>query len=365
MKKVLIGMVCDGTAGGVDKYILNFYRTVHGEDVQIDFLTNVPDNPLLERLGNPDSKIYCVSGLFHPLRQYKEIKQVLKNGYDVLYLNVSTALPLPAFLAAKHCGIKKIIAHSHSSGYDCTSSLKRKLMTLLHRLCKKPLCRCATDYLSCSDKAAEWMFTNRVVKSDGVQIIKNTIDISLFHFDEQKRSLIRKELNIEDRYVVGYVGNLVYPKNPLFLIEMFNKAAAKDPDAVLVIAGDGLLRPSMQELVEKYSLRDRVIFLGRVDMSRGYMSAFDVFALPSRFEGMPIVGIEAQCSKLPCVFSTNITTMAKISNMCDFVPTDSAEEFATAVLKWKNTDRSEHKLTVVSEDFSLEAQADILKNVIQ
>ena len=365
MKKVLIGMVHDGTAGGVDKYILNFFASVNGQGVQIDFLTNLAENPFLRKTGSPTSKLFCVSGLSHPIRQYRQVKSILQNGYEVLYLNVSTALTFPAFLAARHSGVRKIIVHSHSSGYDCANSAKRHVMTVLHRLCKPLLCRCATDFLSCSDKASEWMFTNRVLKKKTVKIIRNTADLTLFHYDDEKRQAIRRQLGVEDRFVIGYVGNLVYQKNPLLLPDILKEIVKRDPYAVLVVIGNGPYRQALENKIAAYGLQEHVFLLGKVDASQGYMSAFDAFVLPSHFEGMPIVSVEAQCSKLPCVFSDTITPMARISNMCDFVPAASAEQFADALLKYKSTDRRDHKISAELHEFSLQAQISTLRNVLE
>lgn len=365
MKKILIGMVYDGTAGGVDKYILNFFDSINDQHLQIDFLTNLAENSFLQKIDSPSSSLICVSGLSHPFRQYRQIKKVLQNGYDVLYLNVSTALTVPAFLAAKHSGVKKIIVHSHSSGYDCPSPLKRCLMTILHHLCKHILCRCATDFLSCSDKASEWMFTNRILRKQQVKIIRNTANLTQFYYDEAIRNTIRKQLGAENRYIIGYVGNLVYQKNPLLLANILKEVVKLDPSALLVVIGDGPYRTALENKITAYGLNDHLCMLGKVDASKGYMSAFDVFVLPSRFEGMPIVSVEAQCSKLPCVFSDTITSMAKISNMCDFVPSKEPKAFAQALLKYKNIPRDSQKIVVDLQDFSLHAQKATLRSVIE
>ncbi len=364
MKKVLIGMVDNGSAGGVDRYILNFYHSVKDDTVQIDFLTNLEDNPFLDKLDSPGAHLFHVSNLYHPIRQYREVKRILQDGYDVLYMNISTALTIPCFLAAKQSGVKKIIAHSHSAGYDCAGALKRKLMTLLHRLCKGPLSRCVTDFLSCSDKASEWMFPKKVLQNPGVQIIQNTADTSVFSYDEQKRNDLREKLGLKDRFVIGFVGNLVYQKNPLFLPEIMREVVKRDREAMLVVIGDGPFQSALRQKIAGYNLEDHIRLLGRVDASDGYMSAFDVFVLPSEFEGMPIVSVEAQCSKLPCVFSDHITQMAKISNFCEFLPIDDAAGWAENILKYKTVDRQDHMILSSLERFSLQAQADTLAQVI-
>ncbi len=365
MKKVLMGFVCDGTAGGVDKYITNFFQSVDTPDVKIDFLTNLNSDDFLKHAGALNSELFCVSGLGNPFKQYSQIKKILKDKYDVLYLNVSTALAFPAVLAAKSAKVKKIVVHSHSSGYDCESALKRRIMTLLHKICKVPLCLCATDFLSCSDKASGWMFTRKVIKNKRVQIIRNTADLSCFSYDESKRQKIRKELSVDGKFVIGFVGNMLYAKNPLFLADLLKCIVERRDDVVLVTIGDGPLSERLKEKISLYGLDKHFKFLGRRDSSDGYMSAFDVLVLPSNFEGMPLVSIEAQCSALPCVISKNVSQMAKISNMCDFVSIDNEVAFAEQVLKYRDVERSEHKITADLSAFSLREQKNMLRKVIE
>lgn len=367
MKKILVGFIMDGKAGGIDRYLLNFFDSVKGNDVEIDFLTNSVAPELKKYIEAGNGNLIEVSSLMHPFKQYREIYDLVKkNRYDKAYFNISTGIAFPAVRAARKAGLKQVIVHSHNSGYDCLNPLKRKFMILLHNLAKGQICKYATDFYTCSDKAASWLFTRKVTESGAVVHIQNAIDTSEFSFSQEKRDEIRCRLGVEDKFVIGNVGNALYQKNHFFLIDVFAKAAEKDKDAVLILIGDGPLESAIKEKIESLGLRDRVMMLGRVNASDGYMSAFDVFALPSVFEGMPIVSVEAQCSSLPCVFSNTITDEAKISNMCEFVSIEanSVEKWADALLKYKNADRSKMKITKDLSCFEVKNQKEMFVNIV-
>lgn len=366
MKKILIGFITNGKGGGLDQYLLNFFHTVNSDTVQFDFLTNQATEPLRQELAQGHASLYEVPSLSHPLKQYRRIRALIReNAYDMAYFNVSTAVTYPAVKAAHDGGIPKVYVHSHSAGYDCANTLRRRAMTALHRLLKGPLCQSANGYYACSDKAAAWMFTNRICQSGSVRYIQNAIDTSRFGFSPEKRQALREKFGLTDKFVIGNVGNMLYVKNQQFLIDVFQRIVQSEPNAALFIAGDGPLRPALEAKVHEYGLEDKVMMPGRVDTADGYMSAFDVFALPSHFEGMPIVSVEAQCSMLPCVLSDTITREACLSNRCDFIPLDDIDLWAQKLLSYKGADRHQIKITREPSSFDLKKQSEALLDILR
>lgn len=364
MKKILIGIIMDGKAGGVDRYILNFFDVIKHEDVHVDFLTNHITASLQEKLAKDNAQLFEVATLTHPVQQYKQVFDLVKaNGYDTVYFNVSTAITFPGVMAARKAGASRVLVHSHNSSFDSEQEIKRKIMITLHELSKPFICKYATEFYSCSDKAAQWLFTKKVMDSGRVQYVQNAIDTRNFSFSQEKRDKIRNELNIADKFVVGHVGNMLYQKNHFFLIDAFKKLSEMDSSAVLVLIGDGVRQEAIRERVKDLGLSDKVLMLGRINTADGYMSAFDVFALPSIFEGMPIVSVEAQCTKLPCVFSDTITRQAEISNMCKFVPIDDPKVFAQALYECKKLDRAQMVLTKSLDAFDFNNQRELFKQI--
>jgi glycosyltransferase involved in cell wall biosynthesis len=93
------------------------------------------------------------------------------------------------------------------------------------------------------------------------------------------------------------VGRLVEQKNHALAIQ----AIAEVPDAVLAIAGEGVLRHELERLAEETGVADRVRFLGLRPDARALMGAADAVVMPSHWEGLPLSALEALASGTPLV----------------------------------------------------------------
>lgn len=365
MKKVLIGFFMDGRAGGIDKYLLNFLETVSEKNVQLDFLTNEIDEELKSRLHEYHSRLFEIANLKHPFKQYTQMRRILHKGkYDAVYFNISTAIDCISVIAAKHEKVPKRMVHSHASGNDCESTVKRKMFDLIHGVCRLFLWKNATHFYGCSEKAGKWLFPKKVVESQKFEVVYNAVDREKFHFDEKTRKEVRLELGIEKKFVIGHVGNFCYQKNHEFLIDIFEKVLKRNPDAELLLVGRGIRFEDIKERVEEKGIGHAVQFLGwRQDVDRIFQ-AMDLFLLPSNFEGLPIVGVEAQCCGLPCVMSSTITREAKITKKCYFLSIkNGAERWAEFITKrqWK---REKACCLDIAERYDLKNQRVQLKNMI-
>lgn len=350
MKKVLLGIIMTGRAGGIDKYLLDVYESLRCEGFSFDFLTNSIDPELEKKLNSEGSRLIEIPRFTNPFGQYKEIKRTVKeNGYDSVYFNISTALMCLGVLAARKGGAEKVIVHSHSSAYDCSSRIKRLIMTFIHKLCKPILCRYATDFCSCSKPASEWMFTKKEIKSNKIKMIYNAVDVEKFAFDEAKRNEMREKLQLGDSLTVGHVGNFLYQKNHQFIIEIFNELLKKEPNAKLLLIGDGDLFEEIKAKAKELNIEQSVLFEGRKTNSNDYLQAMDVFILPSNFEGLPIVSVESQINGLPTLLSDKITDEAKIMNNCEYLSIESAEPWVEKILEYKHYDRT--KTSIVNDSY--------------
>lgn len=365
MKKILVGMISSVGAYGLDNYVFSFWKYASNY-AQVDCLGSRYNQELEQTLHSKGCAFHVVSGLKNPIKQYLQVKELIqKNHYDMVYLNMSTAMSVPVLMAAYDCGVERVLVHSHSAGFDATSSWKRKLMTMVHQLCKGLVCRSANEYLTCSDKAAQWMFTKKVNESGKVKRVQNAVDVSKFRFDPERRDALREQLRVQDRFVIGMVGNMSYVKNHRFIIDVFSRLAKQDSDSVLVILGDGVLRGSIEQQIRDCGLQDRVMLLGQVRASDGYMSAFDLFVMPSHFEGMPIVSVEAQCAGLPCVFSDRITSEAQITPQCSILSIEDPEQWVTEILKKKMTQNERKEVEVDLRPYSVEAQNETFRCLLE
>lgn len=324
--------------GGLTGYIINNYRRINRERFQFDFITYDAELEFQDEIKKLGGNIYRFPRPTHVLQYYFQLRKLYYvHKYDAIHFNMSYANIVPVLLA-KLVGIPRIIVHSHSTGLDEQSKIIRWIKLFIHLMGKQALPYLATDYLACSELAAKWMFPFYVLKKKKHHIMYNAIDLKKFRYNNETRDIIRYRLGIPDKYyVLGHVGRFTYQKNHEFLIDIFRQVQECDIQTILLLVGDGPDREKIEKKVIKYGLQDKVMFLGqRNDISELYQ-AMDVMVLPSHFEGLCIVAIEAQMAGLPCVCSEALPEEAKVSSEFTYKSlSDSAKEWATAILAKKS-----------------------------
>ncbi|MCM1225190.1 MAG: glycosyltransferase, partial [Lachnospiraceae bacterium] len=200
------------------------------------------------------------------------------------------------FKVAKKCGIKSTIAHAH------ITSSEKSLKGFIKRLLKKNISKYADYRFACSTEAGNYLYG----KND-FELVPNAIDTSKFRFNAEMRNNIRKKYSWEDKIVLGHVGRFNDQKNHRFLIRIFKCLSEYKNNYVLCLCGDGENRNSIEQQVINLNLNDRVFFMGNISNVNELYQAFDLFLMPSLYEGLPVSGIEAQSCGLNCVFSDTIT----------------------------------------------------------
>lgn len=199
------------------------------------------------------------------------------------------------------------------------------------------------------------MFPKKIVESQKFHTVFNAVDMEKFSFSPTVRDEVRKQLNLENKFVVGHVGNFVYQKNHYYLIDIFAKIKENYPEAVLLLAGTGERFETVRKVVKEKGLENNVKMLGFCKDVHRLFQAMDFFLLPSYFEGLPTVGVEAQCAGLPCVMSDTITDEAKITENCWFLPLkDSPEKWSRFILAHKEADRENIHWIGSKKNYSLE-----------
>lgn len=364
--KVLIGFIIDGQAGGVDKYLLNFAKSVRNEKIKVDFLTNTKNETLEKELKKYDSDLYEVASLKHPIQQYKQIMQLIKEKkYDMTYFNISTAISIIGPYAAYKAGVPKRAIHSHSSGNDCENFCKRKILDCLHYVGRLFLYKYANQYYGCSKAAGYWLFPNKIVDSSEFKMIYNAVDLEKFRYDEVLRRKLRRKYNLENNLVLGHVGSFVYQKNHSYLIKIFKEVIKIEPSARLVLIGEGKKYDEIKRQVEQFKLTNKVLFLGWKNNVHELYQMMDIFLLPSNFEGLPIVGVEAQGTGLKCLFSDKITDEVKLTKEARFLPINqSAKKWAECINKEKNYIRENNELLECKSCYDLKQQEKNYKAII-
>lgn len=291
--------------GGAESMIMNIYRKIDRTKIQFDFVVHT------DSICDFDDEIKLLGGKIYNCPRFTGINIVSyikfwneffkeHKEYKIIHGHIGSSASIYLEIAKKN-GLFTI-AHSHSGGFD--TGIKGSMYILF----SYPTRFIADYFFACSESAGISRYGKRVVNNKTIfSVLKNAIDVNQYAFSEEIRDKKRKELDLENKFVIGHVGRFDKAKNQEYLVEIFKLIAKKNENAILILIGDGELRPHIFEKVKNYGLGDRVIFTGvRSDVNE-LLQAMDVFVFPSIYEGLPVTVIEAQAAGLPCIISDTIT----------------------------------------------------------
>lgn len=304
--------------------LMNYFRHVDRSQIVFDFFCYVtPDETHRAEIESLGGRCYVMNGHGRIGRIRSALGQLLEQHagqYPVAHLH-DPALTRFLYPVAHRHGVRSFAVHSHATAYS--DSRLRSARNWL-------VCRNIGAYsdvrLACSRAAGDFLFGRR-----GYEELPNAIDVETYRFKEPVRTDVRAQLGLDDAPVVGHVGRFSEQKNHRFLIDVYTELARLRPEVRLMLVGDGPLRPGVEGIVAERGLADRVLFLGdRKDVAALYQ-AMDMFLLPSLYEGLPMVGVEAQCAGLPLVCSKEVTDEVSIGE-ATFLPLEtSARQWAHQV----------------------------------
>lgn len=357
----ILHVVGQMNCGGAETMLMSYYRNINREKIQFDFVEHCSHSCTFDReiksLGGrvyncPRFKIY---NIFQYISWWKKFFKT-HSQYRILHGHIYSSAAIYLYIAYKY-GLKTII-HSHSA--NSYGSFK----SFLKRYSRFPLRKIADFFLACSEEAGLWLFGENICKSRHFYICKNAINTEDFIFNPLKRKKIRKRLDLENAFIVGHVGRFAFPKNHDFLLDIFYKIYSLNPNAILLLVGDGELRNKIEKKVQTLSLSKAVKFLGVRSDVADLMQAMDVFLLPSLYEGIAVVAIEAQASCLPCIFSDSITPEIKITDLVKFLPLSSSPDFwAMEVLNTLNMKkRINNKDEIIVAGYDIKYASRLLSN---
>ena len=292
----ILQCVNDMHRAGLETMLMNYYRHIDRTKIQFDFLTHRPYrsdyDDEIEALGG---KIYYAPRLYpqnYP-KYFKWMKQFFKEHpeYKIVHSHIDAMSYLP-LKAAKMAGVPIRIAHSHSTSID------KDFKYLLKQIYRYKLNSVTTNEFSCGELAGDFLFRNKEYT-----IIPNAVEAKKFYFDKNVRNKIRDDMAISlNTLVLGHVGRISYPKNHKFLIDIFKEVYSMKPNSKLLIVGSGEMEKEIKSYAQESGINEQIVFLGNRSDTNLLYQAFDIFMLPSLFEGVPLVGVEAQFSDLPCFF---------------------------------------------------------------
>lgn len=335
-------------AGGKKNLVMEYYRHIDKNKVQFDFFCDTDSNSIpkeeIEILGG---HVYMVPPYQKIFKNMSTMKKIFKkNNYLILH-GYNSTMNVFAMFVGKQCSIPIRINESISMGHK--DDKKNLLKNIL-----KPFSICfATHFMANGEVCGRWQFGDKLFDEGKVAVFKTVIDVNKHSFELELREKCRKEFGLENNIVIGHIGRFTAQKNTLFIIDIFNEIKKKEPKAKLLLIGHGELEDEMLSKIKQSGLDDKVLYLGKREDIHQFYNAMDCFLLPSLYEGLPVVGVEAECCGLPVFFSTEIPRESSpCSDLGFFINLEkSAKEWADIVLAGtrKNMDNRRDRCKNVRE----------------
>lgn len=346
-EQIRVLVVAPLRVGGVTSMMINIQERINREQLNFDYLvfhdTIEPRENEVYAMGSKKLVASADDVKWQPKRFFTRllrIKKVCKdNNVKVLHYNADTPMAVLNILAARAGGVKYVTIHSHNAGFEDRSNWLTRLLCLGLKPLIPIVCN---SFWGCSEKAAEFLLPSKMINEKKYRVLTNGIELSRFGFQKEIRDNTRKILDVKDSFVIGHAGRFSTQKNHRFLLEIFKRIYYIDDKAVLILFGVGELFDEIKSEAQKLEISDRVIFYGASsEMEKMYM-AMDVFVMPSLHEGLPVTGIEAQASGLPCIFADTITKEVDITSMSKFLPiNDDIDIWVTTIMECKGKARFE------------------------
>ena len=303
-------------SNGVASYAVNYFRKLDHSRVHMDFAVySKRDNPYEDEIRAAGSEVFLLPPVKDLPAHLRSCYTILKNGhYDIIHDN-SLLVTYPMMKLAKRCVPVRIL-HSHNSKLGETEKKEKR-----NKLFLPFLLRQANEYAACSELAAKAMFGNA-----DYEFIPNFIDAGAYRFDPVARQRVRNMMGAYGKKIVATVGRVAMQKNPFFAMEVFDLVADQIPEAEYWWIGSGPLDHDVADYAAKLKHADRVRFLGSRNDVRDLYQGIDLFFLPSLFEGLPVTGVEAQATGLPCVISDSVTKEMVYTDAVEFVSLNESKE---------------------------------------
>lgn len=350
--------------GGAESRIMDLYRQMDKEEIQFDFLVHrkcAGDAQFYdEEVKSMGGHIYVLPKfkVYNYFAYRKAVKDFFAAHHDFQvvqgHMTSTASIYLPI---AKKAGIPVTVAHSRNAGVEkgakgiATRYLRRNLYQI-------------PDYcFACSVLAGEDVFGKEWVAKGNVRIIHNAIDAGKFTYDAEKRAAMRRRLQVENKLVLGHVGRFNTQKNHPYLLAVFAEICKQREDAVLILLGDGPDKEKMEQKCQELQIRDKVLFAGNQKNPEEYYQAFDFFLLPSFYEGLPGVLVEAQAAGLRSFVSDTVTREAQATKLVTYLSIEQPPaEWAEAVLAAAGYERQDVYQQMVASGFDVKTQAEAYRN---
>lgn len=352
--------------GGITSFIVPIYNHIRRQKVCIDFVLRLYDkNEMGSNIIESGASIYTCPAYYQIENSILKTHFIFTHwwndffikhtDYCILHSHLKNTMAL-SFLIAKKYGLHTI-AHSHTSSFTDPNQYG---IVGLARTSYQKLIRYVADYqFACTNEAGRYLFGESVVTKPYYKVIPNGIDLERFCFISSVRAKMRKNLGVDNSFLIGHVARLMPIKNQFFLIKIFYEIHIIDRTCILLIVGDGKLRNELENEAKRLGVDEFVLFVGAKQNTEDYYNAMDVLVLPSFSEGLPLVTIEAQATGLPCVVSTAVSREADMGAnlLIRKELADGEKSWAETILSLKKHRRKDESNTVRRAGFDASATA--------
>lgn len=346
-------IVGNSKTGGVVSCVMNYYRNIDRSKIQFDFYTYgpAPIDKEIEALGG---KVFYIPNLIKfPIAVPKLIKQLKKNNYDIIHSHMTSLSVFPLF-AGKCAKIPIRVCHSHSSTY------KTEKTRIVKNLLRHFSTWYATDLMGCSYLAINWLYGKKAKKA---VLLPNAIDLNRFYYDYNRRTEMRGKFDLSNNFVIGHIGRFEYQKNHDFLLDVFADVKKQKAEAKLILCGVGSLMDHIRKRIEEKDLSNNVIIVEEIKNVENYYSLFDVFVLPSRYEGLPLVAVEAQAMGLKCLLSDQISQETSFSKDCEYLDIEDKDAWVNKIIEVSNNYTVIEALPeIIARGYDIKKASSILEN---
>lgn len=358
--KVLIINTVDTARNGITNVIFNHLKELKGSGIVFDMVVkNELDSGYSNLIEGNGGQYYFIPRSLRTFANYiNSLRKLIKrNSYDVVHIHGNSHTLVIELLAAKLGGCKIRIVHAHNTSCNCVW-LHKILSGVFHSMC--------THRLACGIDAGRFMYGNR-----SFEVLRNGIDINTYSFDNIIRQSVRKQYGMEEIVLLGHIGGFNEAKNQSFLLDILNELLRGDSRCRLLLIGDGPFMNQVKEKAMKLNIDEQIIFLGETDDVSAYLSAMDLFLMPSLHEGLPLAMIEAQANGLNCIASDRITKEVNQTGNVQFLPIDKGTSpWSKAItefnFKGDRMDKSKKAIDcIVKQGYSIQGEAERLRMYYQ
>ena len=311
---------------GIASYVMNYYDNLKDEH-KMDFLiTNPTANDIyIKKIIENGDKVYKFPKIkYSTLLQFqRKLNEFFceHSYYDIIHCHVANTA-LFFFKAAKKYNIKIRIIHAHA-----TISSDRFINKVRNDIMQPITNKLATHYFACSKKAGKAVFGKKEFVT-----IRNAIDSRKYLYDDWIAKEQKNKWNLNDYFVIGTIGRMSEQKNPIFILKIIKKLSETNIKFKFLYVGNGPMEEFVKRMAKELNIYDRILFLSNRDDVNLLYQCMDIFILPSLYEGLPVVGIEAQCSGLPMLVSDTITKELRILESTKFLSIDSEEVWVEEII---------------------------------